>query len=191
MHNILLRRFKKLIIEDNLPEIILVDGGKGHITQVNKVNDRWVYNYNYFPFGGWDDYTAREENLHRRAKNDYRMNAHIIKETISIPIKEFYMDSLTLVQVGNGDKLECQICLSVKDNNEGDTNKYALPCGNSDNDSNEGKHIFHRACIQTWFDKGKSTCPTCRQEQEQKVTGYREIEQTVYLSDSDDWLFDD
>lgn len=37
MHNILLRRFKKLIIEDNLPEIILVDGGKGHITQVNKV----------------------------------------------------------------------------------------------------------------------------------------------------------
>jgi len=37
IHNILLRRFKKLIIEDNLPEIILVDGGKGHITQVNKV----------------------------------------------------------------------------------------------------------------------------------------------------------
>lgn len=37
MHNILLRRFKKLIIEDNLPEIILVDGGKGHITQVNKI----------------------------------------------------------------------------------------------------------------------------------------------------------
>jgi len=39
MHNILLRRFKKLVIENNLPQIILVDGGKGQITQVNKVVD--------------------------------------------------------------------------------------------------------------------------------------------------------
>ena len=37
MHNILLRRFKKLILENNLPEMVLVDGGKGQITQVNKV----------------------------------------------------------------------------------------------------------------------------------------------------------
>ena len=37
MHNILLRRFKKLVLENNLPQIVLVDGGKGQITQVNKV----------------------------------------------------------------------------------------------------------------------------------------------------------
>ena len=37
MHNILLRRFKKLILENNLPEMVLVDGGKGQITQANKV----------------------------------------------------------------------------------------------------------------------------------------------------------
>ena len=45
MHNILLRRFKKLILENNLPEMVLVDGGKGQITQANKVaNDLMLSN---------------------------------------------------------------------------------------------------------------------------------------------------
>ena len=37
MKNILTRRFKRLIEEDNIPDIIIVDGGKGQITQANKV----------------------------------------------------------------------------------------------------------------------------------------------------------
>ena len=45
MYNILLRRFKKLILENNLPGMVLVDGGKGQITQVNKVvNDLMLSN---------------------------------------------------------------------------------------------------------------------------------------------------
>ena len=45
MNNILLRRFKKLILENNLPEMVLVDGGKGQITQANKVvNDLMLSN---------------------------------------------------------------------------------------------------------------------------------------------------
>ena len=45
MHSILLRRFKKLMLENNLPEMVLVDGGKGQITQANKVvNDLMLSN---------------------------------------------------------------------------------------------------------------------------------------------------
>ncbi|CAM8956806.1 unnamed protein product [Rhodiola kirilowii] len=43
----------------------------------------------------------------------------------------------------------CCVCLSrVVDGQE----RRALPC----------KHEFHKECVNSWFDKGRKTCPVCR-----------------------------
>ncbi|CAM8951104.1 unnamed protein product [Rhodiola kirilowii] len=43
----------------------------------------------------------------------------------------------------------CCVCLSrVVDGQE----RRALPC----------KHDFHKECVNSWFDKGRKTCPVCR-----------------------------
>ena len=37
MSDILMRRFQKLKDENNIPDMLIVDGGKGQITQANNV----------------------------------------------------------------------------------------------------------------------------------------------------------
>ena len=42
--------------------------------------------------------------------------------------------------------------------------------------------------------KIKQTCPTCRKEADEslfKINGFKETTHTHYLSDDDEWLFDD
>ena len=133
-----------------------------------------------FPLGGWADICAYEENIYARDKNDYRSTDHIIKETIKLPILSLNFDKLVKVESDC-----CQICLSDEDES-GDKDKYALNCG-------DGKHVFHKSCIREAF-KIKQTCPTCRKEADEslfKINGFKETTHTHYLSDDDEWLFDD
>ena len=133
-----------------------------------------------FPLGGWADICAYEENIYARDKNDYTSTDHIFKETIKLPILSLNFDKLVKVESDC-----CQICLSNEDEN-GDKDKYALNCG-------DGKHVFHKSCIREAF-KIKQTCPTCRKEADEslfKINGFKETTHTHYLSDDDEWLFDD
>ena len=133
-----------------------------------------------FPLGGWADICAYEENIYARDKNDYTSTDHIFKETIKLPILSLNFDKLNKVESDC-----CQICLSNEDENGG-KDKYALNCG-------DGKHVFHKNCISDAF-KIKQTCPTCRKEVDDsqfKIDGFRETTHTHYLSDDDEWLFDD
>jgi len=109
----------------------------------------------------WRRRTRTQESVPKKTTKDEERKKKLVRIEAIAKVqtyKEWRAEALKAASTGRGDdaprsfvtqQLVCPICLDVL---EEQSHVRCLPC----------EHVFHQDCLETWYLKGRYSCPMCK-----------------------------